>query len=261
MERLFLLGSLLSGLGDLSTLAIGLLDGLDDTDGNGLPHVTDGESTKRRILIVGLNTHRLAWDKLHDGGITRLDELGGRFHGLTGTTIDLLEELGKLACNMGSVAIEHWRVTGTNLTRVVKDDNLGVEGSGFLGRVVLGVRGNVTTTDIFHGYVLDVETDVVTWVTLLKLFVMHFDGLDFSGYVGWSEGNDHSSLDNTSLDTSDWDCANTTNLVHILKWETEWFIGRTGRRLNGVDSIEEGLALDDTTLGLLGPTLVPWHVG
>ena len=39
----------------LATL-FGLVDGFDDADSNGLPHVTDGETTERRVLVVGLNT-------------------------------------------------------------------------------------------------------------------------------------------------------------------------------------------------------------
>ena len=135
----------------LATLAVGLLDGLDDTDGDGLPHVTDSETTERRVLVVGLNAHRLARDKLDDGGITRLDELRRRFHGLTCPSINLLEELGELAGNVGSVTIKDGSVTGTDLTRVVKDDDLGVEGSGLLGGVVLGVGGDVATADILDG--------------------------------------------------------------------------------------------------------------
>jgi hypothetical protein len=61
------LGSLLGGLGDLAGLAVGLLDGLDDSDGNGLPHVSDGESSKGRVLVVRLDTHGLGGNKLDDG--------------------------------------------------------------------------------------------------------------------------------------------------------------------------------------------------
>lgn len=147
---LLLLGSLLSGLGDLATLAIGLLDALDDTDSDGLSHVTDGESTKRRILVVRLNAHRLRRDELNDGGITRLDELGAGFHCLTRSSIDLLDELGELAGNVGGVAIKDGSVTSADLTGVVEDDDLGVEGGGFLGGVVLGVGADVTTSDILH---------------------------------------------------------------------------------------------------------------
>jgi hypothetical protein len=35
---------------------LSLVDAFDDADGNSLSHVTDGETTKRRVLIVGLNT-------------------------------------------------------------------------------------------------------------------------------------------------------------------------------------------------------------
>lgn len=106
---------------------------------------------------------------------------------------------------------------------------------------------------------LDVETNVVSGKTLNKLLVVHFNRLDFSGHVRRSEGNDHASFDDTSLDTTNGHSANTTDLVDILEGKTEGLVRRTDRRFDGIDSIEEGLALDNTTLGLLGPTLVPWH--
>ena len=137
----------------LATTLVGLLDALDDTDGNGLPHVTDGETTEGRVLVVGLNTHWLTWDKLDDACVTRLDELGAGLHDLTRSAIDLLDELGELAGNVGSVAIEDGCVTSTDLTGVVEDDDLGVEGSGLLGGVVLGVRGDVATADILDRHV------------------------------------------------------------------------------------------------------------
>jgi len=43
--RLLLATSLLGGLGDLAGTLVLLVDGLDDTDSNGLTHVTDGETT------------------------------------------------------------------------------------------------------------------------------------------------------------------------------------------------------------------------
>ena len=108
-------------------------------------------------------------------------------------------------------------------------------------------------------HVLDVETDVVTGNALNELLVVHFDGLDFSGDVGGSEGDDHSSLDNTSLNTTDGHRTDTANLVNILERKTEGLVGGTDGGLDGVDGIEEGLTLDDTSLGLLGPALVPGH--
>jgi len=101
---LLLLDSLLGSLGDLSTL-LRLLDGLDDTNSNGLPHITDGETTKRRILVVGLNTHRFAWHKLGYASITRLDELGRLLKNLSTSSVNLLDQLGKLASDVSGVAI------------------------------------------------------------------------------------------------------------------------------------------------------------
>jgi len=256
-----LLASLLGGLGDLATGRISLVDGLDDTDGDGLTHVTDGETTERWVFGERLDTHWLGWNHLDDGGITRLDELGGVFDGFTGTSVNLLEELGELAGNVGGVAIQDWSVTGTDLTGVVEDDDLGVEGGGTLWRIVLGVTADVSTTNFLDGNVLDVETNVVSGNTLGELLVMHLDGLDFSGDVGWGEGDDHTGLDDTGLDTADWNSSDTTNLVHVLEWETERLVGWTGWGLDAVNGIQEGLAGNLALgLGLLLPSLIPGAV-
>ena len=106
---------------------------------------------------------------------------------------------------------------------------------------------------------LHVETNVVAGNTLLKLLVVHFDGLDFSGDVRGCERDDHSSFDGTSLDTSNRDSTDTTNFVDILKGKAEWLIGGSYWRFDGIDGIEESLALGSTTLAFLGPALIPWH--
>ena len=49
-------------------------------------------------------------------------------------------------------------------------------------------------------------------------------------------------LDNTSFNTANWDCSDTTDLVDILEWETEWLVGWTGWWDDGVKSFEHGLA-------------------
>lgn len=205
---LFLASRLLGGLGDLTAGFLGLDHGLDDTDSNGLEipvsredqckrwvdqylsHVAHGETSQRWVVLERLNTHWLGGNQLDNGGVTRLNELGIVFDGFIVTTINLLQELGELAGNVGSVAIEHWCVTGTDLARVVEDNDLGVEGVGTLGRVFLGVASNVTTADFLDGDVLDVEANVITWQTLLKRLVVHLDGLDFSGHVSRGEGHD-----------------------------------------------------------------------
>jgi len=144
---------------------------------------------------------------------------------------------------------------------VVEDDNLGVEGLGTVGGVVLAVTSNVTTADILDRDVLHVETNVVTRVTLLELLVVHLNGLDFGGDHGGGEGDDHTGLELTGFDTADGNRANTTDLVHILEGQTEGLVIGTLGLLDGINGIEEGLASDLGTLGaLLLPALVPGSV-
>jgi hypothetical protein len=93
--------------------------------------------------------HRLAWDKLDDASITRFDKFGRGFERLPTPTIDLLDELGEFAGNMGGVTIKDGCVTSADLTRMVENDDLSIEGSSLLRRVVLRVGSDVTTTNIF----------------------------------------------------------------------------------------------------------------
>jgi len=260
-DSLLLLGSLLGRLGNLSTFAVGLLDRLDDTDGNGLPHVSDSESSQRCVLGVSLDTHGLGRDELHHRGVTRLDKLGGSLDDLSGSAVDLLEEFGELAGNVGSVAVEDGSVTGTDLTGVVHDDDLGVERGCFLGRVVLGVGANVSSSDVLDGHVLNVKSHVVSWHPLGDLFVVHFNRLDLSSHVGRCKRHDHASLDDTGLDSADWHRPDTADLVDILERETEGLVGGSRRGVDAIDSIQEGHTLGNAGLGLLGPSFVPRHVG
>jgi hypothetical protein len=68
------------------------------------------------------------------------------------------------------------------------------------------------------------------------------------------------TLDGTSLNTTDWDSSDTTNLVHILKWETKWLVNRTAWLVDSINSLEKSLS-SGLGLGFLLPTLVPWGVG
>ena len=169
----------------------GTREGSTYSDGNCLPHVTNSKATKWWVLSEGLDAHWLGGNHLDDCSVTALDELRVLLDRLASAAIDLLEELGELAGDVGSVAIQDRSVTSTDLTGVVEDDDLSIEGSSFLGRVILRVRGDVSTANVLDRDVLDVESDVVTWKTLNELFVVHFDGLDFSGDTSWSEGDDH----------------------------------------------------------------------
>ena len=148
---------------------------LDDTDGDGLSHVSYGESTKRSVVLERFDDHGLLWDEFDHTSVLGLDELWLLFNDLTTTLVDLGSDLGEFASNVGGVAIENWGISGVDLTWVVKDDDLSEEHFSIGGWVILGVRGDVTSLDVLNGDTSDVEANVVTWKGSIDLFVMHLD--------------------------------------------------------------------------------------
>jgi len=255
-----LLVGLLCGLGGGSRHFLGG-HGLDDTDSDGLSHVTDGETSKWGEVGESLNAHGLGWVQFNDASITRLDELGVGLGGLTGTTIDLLLDFVELAGNVSGVTIQDWRVTVADLSRVVKHDDLGSEVGAAGSWLVLGVGGDVSTLDVLDGNVLDVESNVVSGGGLWERLVVHLHRLDLSGQLDWSKGDNHTGLDDTSLDTTDGHCSNTSDLVDILEGETEGLVVWPLWGDDSVEGVQEGLAGSLAFLALNGPSLVPGHVG
>jgi len=202
-----------SGEGDV---ALGILEltqnGLDDTDSDGLSHVTNGESTQRWVLSVRLDTQWLGGNHLDDTSLAGLEEFWVVLSLLTSSLVHQGDESLELASNVSGVAIQHWSVTGHDSVRVVQHNDLGLERRNTQWRVSLGVTSDHATLDILDRHVLHVEADVVTWASRLHDLVVHLDGLDLSGQVDRSEGNDHAGLEDTGLDTADWYSANTTIL-------------------------------------------------
>jgi len=149
MGRSLLSRSLLLVISLGTSLTRLLLDDLlDDTDSDGLTHVTDGETSQRWVLVEGFNAHWLGWEQLDHGSITRLQVLWLLLGFLSGTSVDLGQELSELASNVSSVAIEDRGVTSVDLSRVVQHDDVSVYGFGFLWRIGLSSTSDVSTTDI-----------------------------------------------------------------------------------------------------------------
>merc|ERR1711951_185971 len=254
--RLLLLAGLFGGLGDLARGGFLLGDGLDDTDGDRLPHVTNGEATERRGVGESLDRHGLGGSHFHNGGIAVLDALGESFQLLAGTTIALLEDLLEFAGDVSGVAIHDRRISVLDLTGVVEDNDLSVEVLALLGWVVLRVGGDVATTDFLDGDVLDVEANVVAGKSLGEGLVVHLHRFDLSGDVGGGEADDHTGLDDTCLDTTDGHCSDTTDLVDVLEGKTKRLVGGARGRDDSVEGIDEGEASGSVVLDGLGPTLL-----
>jgi len=227
-----------------------------------LSHISNGKSSKRGVLGEWFDAHGLGWDHLDDSGITGLDLGWVIFNLLTRSSVDFLEHFVESASDVGGVAIQNRGVTFLDLTWVVQDDDLGVERLRLESWIVFGVGANVSSSDVLDGDVLDVEADVVAWKTFWDLGVVHFNGFDLSGDVGWSELDDHTSFDGTGFDSADWHSSDTTDFVDILKWKSESFVGWSNWFVDGVQSFEESFAGFFTAFfGLFGPSFVPRHVG
>ncbi|CAL9138537.1 unnamed protein product, partial [Musa acuminata var. zebrina] len=90
--------------GDLRTGGILLLDALDHSHGHSLAHVPRHKPSKGWILGEGFYDHGLHGNHLHKASITFLQELRLLFKLLSGSPVDLGEELSKLDCYVGGVA-------------------------------------------------------------------------------------------------------------------------------------------------------------
>jgi len=123
-------------LGD-HTLLFLLDDFLDNSDGNGLLHVSNGESSEGWVLIECFNAHWFLWDHSNEGSISGFNALWFSFNDLTSSSVNLGFDFVEFASNMSSVAIEHWGVTLLDLTGMVKNDDLSEEVGGILCWVVL----------------------------------------------------------------------------------------------------------------------------
>ena len=118
---------------------------------------------------------------------------------------------------MCSVAIQDRAVSVGNLPWVVQDNDLSSEVLHPTSWLILGVRGDIPTLNVFHRDVLDVKPNVVTWSGLWERLVVHLNRLDLCGELVRGECDHHARLDDSSLYTAHWNCSNTTDFVNILK--------------------------------------------
>merc|ERR1719270_582422 len=136
-------------------------------------------------------------------------------------TVNLLLDLSKLASNVSCVTIKDRRVSIADLTWVIEDNNLGSKVGNSRGRLVLGVRGHVSSLDVLHGDVLDVEANVVSGDGLGERLVVHLHGLDLGGQHVGGEGDDHAGLDDAGLNSAHGNCSNTSDFVNILEGKSK----------------------------------------
>merc|ERR1719392_197741 len=144
---------------------------------------------------------------------------------------------------------------------MIENNNLGGEVRDSGCRLVLGVGGDVSSLDVLDRDVLDVEANIVSGNSLGERLVVHLYGLDLSGQHVGGEGDDHAWLDDTSLNSTDGHCSNTSDFVDILEGKSERLVSGPGGWNDSVKSLEESCSAGVTLLPLDLPSLVPRHVG
>merc|ERR1719438_336858 len=143
---------------------------------------------------------------------------------------------------------------------MIEDNNLGSKVRDSRCRLVLGVRGHVSSLDVLHGHVLDVEADVVSGHGLGERLVVHLDGLDLGGQHVGGEGDDHPGLDDARLNPTHGNCSNTSDFVNILEGKSERLVSGSGWRNHGIKSLQKRHSAGISLLPLDLPSLVPGHL-
>ena len=92
--------------------------------------------------------------------------------------------------------MEHRSVSSANRLRDVHELNLPDEGFvvAHVCWCIVCVSSDVTTADVSRSEATDVESDVVAWLGLGDIGVVHLDTLDFSRLLTWVEDNGLSSV-------------------------------------------------------------------
>ena len=247
-------------LGNLASL-LSLLNALNDTNSNRLSHIPNSESSKRRIISKSLNTHWLGRNHLDNSSISRFNKFRSIFNFLARSSINLFEKFSEFTSDMSGMTIENGSISSTNLTRMIQNNDLSIERFTSLGWIILGISTDVPSANFLDRDVFNVESDVISWETFDKSFVVHFDGLDFSSDVCRSKSDDHAGFDDTGFDTTDGYCTDTSDLVDILKGQAEGFVGWTDGGFDAVNGFKESESLGGTGFGLFCPTLEPSHIG
>jgi len=107
--------------------------------------------------------------------LTSLDEFGELFKDLTSSSVNRRNNFFEFDGNVASVAIQDRAVTALDLSGVVQDDDLSLEVRDFSSWIILGIRANISSSDILDRDVFNVESDVVSWNSFLDGFVVHFN--------------------------------------------------------------------------------------
>jgi len=99
---------------------------------------------------------------------------------------------------------------------MVQNDDLSEETGSIFCWIILGVRSDESSSDIFDWQIFNIESNIITGLSFFQNFVMHFNGFAFCGNTEWGEGENHTWFKDTGFNSSNWNSSNTTDLVNVL---------------------------------------------
>ena len=135
----------------------------NNTDCDCLFHISDCESSQWRIFGEDFNTHRFGRYHFNHAGLSWFNEFWEFFQNLTSSSINWRLDFFEFNCDMCSMAIQYWAISVLDLSWVVQDNNLSEEVFDFTCWVILWIRANISSSNVFNGNVFNIESHVVPW--------------------------------------------------------------------------------------------------
>ncbi len=86
---------------------------------------------------------------------------------------------------------------------------LSIETRSLFWWIIFTISSNVSSADVFHGNILDIETNIIARGCLSEGLVVHFHRLAFGCDIGRSKRDDCAWFQYSSLYPTHWDCSNT----------------------------------------------------
>mmetsp|Transcript_16243 Transcript_16243/g.24077 ORF Transcript_16243/g.24077 Transcript_16243/m.24077 type:complete len:443 (+) Transcript_16243:82-1410(+) len=218
-------------------------------------------TSKGSTLLKGLNKKRLRWLK-SNLSILKLRQFRGVVNLGTTSLLGLLpQDLGHLACNLGSSAEDNWAVTRLENTGVLLYGNHGVERFDGQELTLLLYVDDITGLNLLVlADTLDGETNRVTGSSGIELLLVLFDGENLlSLKTGGNDTNLITRLEGSLLNGTADDLTNTLDVVNVGDGKTDRKLRVT---LGCLDEVVQALNKSETSDGLLGvdvgsPSLVP----
>lgn len=185
--------------------------------------ISHREPTQRRVFGKGLAAHFFLWLHHNQARVPVLQEFWILFSGDSGSPVNFGSDLLELAGNVGGMAIYNRGVTSLDSTRVINDDDLCHKFFCNFRRIFLGISCNITSLYV-ASLELNIKSNVVTRLSTLHLFMMHFNRFNLAFVVSRGEPNIHLPLQNSGFNSSDSDSSKPSNFVHIINRNSQGFL-------------------------------------